>query len=98
MTQDSHNVSLPKGYGSFYNRHKIKIISLCVGVVTVFCLFQSRQDTMESSRPFVENPLLTMRSLGLYFFIGLLLILGWILIGKLIDHAGLSDDLSTPPW
>lgn len=53
---------------------------------------------MESSRPFVENPLLDMRSLGLYFVIGLLLILGWIIIGKLIDHAGLSDDLSTPPW
>jgi hypothetical protein len=76
----------------------MKIIVLVVGIAIAFCLFASRQGVMENVQPYIDNPLLSMRNLGLCFVLGLVVVFGWILISKLIERAGWSDDLCGPPY
>jgi len=53
-----------QGFEPSLNRHKIKLISICVGVVIALCLFATRQDIMEVSKPFADNPLTAFLRLG----------------------------------
>ena len=91
-------MSFPEGLIPFYNRHKIKINSLGIGVVIAFCLFASRQDIMEASKPFADNPSLFIQNFWLYFVIGVVFILVMILISKLIERFGLGDNFQSPPF
>lgn len=90
-------VTLPNEFGSLYDRHKIKIASLIIAVAIALSIFMSWQNIMEGFKPFADNPLAGLQKFWIFFVFGLLFIFVMILISKIINRAGLGDDLSSPP-
>jgi hypothetical protein len=94
-------VSLPTWYrspDSWYNRSKSKILLLGVIAAIAICLLATRQDIIESSRPFIDNPLDAIQRLGVYITIGILFVFAIRLFMKLIDRARLGNDFEGPPF